>query len=657
MNDIQIIEVTVEDYRQYEGTETFDLGVTEDRNINVIQGQNGAGKSNFLNAITLCFYDKETHLDDSEEQGLSTDPFVNLSRLNEIDVGDTASGSIEVKLGREDPKYIFERTFTTAKLGEDDYESETGELQLHQRFGNEWKPVDQPNTRLSEILPTRVHEYFFFDGEKLDSFFEEGYMSKIQKAILDVSHIQLLERAEEHLETIQSEFERESASFEGDTEKKEKKYRDAKKKLEDLKEEKERIESNISDAKGERDEIDIQLSDSRNEEVRQKQSKRQRLNSRIEELEDSIADTRTDAGEALTEAGILIYNYDALLFAKDKFEAMENEGELPPKIQSQFIDDLLERGQCICGEDLTESEDKRTRLKELQSDVPEISDGAIEGKFEIPNILNSADERVDNLISRKQAVEDARDKIDEAEGDLQEISAFLESKDIPDDVDVASLEKDRKKLEKRIEEMREEKGRTKSRIESQKDTVDKLREDWEDEMDKEEKKQALLRKIKFVEKAKKRVASIKQEILDQVRQQTEDYLEDYFNTLIWKDEEYNIELTDEYQVNITSPAGEKGLGTLSAGERQILALSFMAAMSQISGFSAPVVIDTPLGRISSEPKHRIAQNIPKYLEGKQVTFLMTDEEYTEKVSAFLKGSVANEYKLDYAREKTEVAPL
>jgi len=222
MNDIQIIEVTVEDYRQYEGTESFDLRVTEDQNINVIQGQNGSGKSNFLNAITLCFYDKEPHLDDSEEQGLGTDPYVNSTRLNEIDVGETASGSIEVKLGRDEPKYIFERTFTTAKLGEDEYESETGELQLHQRFGNEWKPVDQPNTRLSEILPTRVYEYFFFDGEKLDTFFEEGYMAEVKEAILDVSHIQLLERAEDHLDTVQSEFERKSANFEGNTEKKEK---------------------------------------------------------------------------------------------------------------------------------------------------------------------------------------------------------------------------------------------------------------------------------------------------------------------------------------------------------------------------------------------------------------------------------------------------
>jgi DNA sulfur modification protein DndD len=657
MNDVQIIEVIVEDYRQYEGTESFELEVTEDQNINVIQGQNGSGKSNFLNAITLCFYDKEPHLDDSEKQGLDTDPYVNSTRLNKIDVGETASGSIEVKLGRDEPKYIFERTFTTAKLGEDEYESETGELQLHQRFGNEWKPVDQPNTRLSEILPTRVYEYFFFDGEKLDTFFEEGYMTKVKEAILDVSHIQLLERAEDHLDTVQSEFERKSANFDGNTQKKEKNYRDAKSDLEELNEEEERIKSNISDAEDKRDDIDSQLSDSRDEEVRDKQKRRKELNGNIEQFEEDIIEARTEAGEALTQAGILVYNYDALQFAEKQFEAMENDGELPPKIQSPFINELLERGECICGEDLTEAPDKRARLKKLQRDVPEISDDAIEGKFEVPNVLESVDKRVQELIEKKQNVEDTRDKIQEAKKEVQEISAFLEIKDLPDDIDVSRLEKQRKKLEKRIGDMQEKKGRTGSRIESQKKTVEKLREEWENEMNKKEKRKHLLRKIKFVKIAKKRVVNIKEEIMEQVRMQTEDCLEEYFNTLMWKNEDYDIELTDEYQVNITSPSGNKGLGTLSAGESQILALSFMSAMSQISGFSAPVIIDTPLGRISSEPKYRIAQNIPKYLNGKQVTFLMTDEEYTEKVSAFLKKSVANEYQLDYANEKTEVAPL
>lgn len=657
MNNIQIIEVTIEDYRSYEGKETFPLQVGEEQNINIIQGQNGAGKSNFLNAITLCFYDKETHLDESEEQGLNTDPYVNLTRLKDLDVGESAAGSIEVKLGREEPKYIFERTFTTAKVGEDEYEGETGELQLHQRFGDEWKPVEQPNTRLSEILPTRVHEYFFFDGEKLNEFFSEGYTERIQDAMLDVSHIQLLNNAIGHLGAIQSDFEKKSAEFEGETEKKEKAYEEAQSILDELEADMEQLVGDIEDAESEKDEIDEQLADSRDEEVREKQGRRQYLNDHIDTLEDNLAENRTDAGDALTQAGIAAYNEDALQFAKELFDSMESESELPPKIQPKFINKLLERGECICGENLDEAPDRRAKLEHLQEDVPEVPGGTIEGKYEIPNILQSAEDRVERLLEKKGDVEDTRDKIREANNELQEISAFLESKDIPDDVDVGRLESQRQNLEERINDMQEEKGQLRSRIQSQKETVEQRREDWEEEMDKEEKRTILLRKIEFVRQAKRRLKGIKQEILEQVREQTQEYLEEYFNTLHWKDEQYNIELTDEYQLNVTSPSGDKGLGSLSAGEQQILALSFMSSMSQISGFSAPVVIDTPLGRISSDPKHRIARNIPNYLKGKQVTFLMTDEEYTQDVSAFLGDSVSNEYKLDHTQEKTEVTTL
>ena len=147
---------------------------------------------------------------------------------------------------------------------------------------------------------------------------------------------------------------------------------------------------------------------------------------------------------------------------------------------------------------------------------------------------------------------------------------------------------------------------------------------------------------------------VRTEILKEVRNETEEYLSLYFNDLIWKDETYDVELTDDYQVKVYGPSGEKKLGSLSAGERQVLALSFMSALSKISGFSAPLVIDTPLGRISSRPKRRIAQNLPDYLEDTQITFLMTDEEYSQEVQAMLDPSIAHEYHLEYENDVTRV---
>jgi DNA sulfur modification protein DndD len=82
----------------------------------------------------------------------------------------------------------------------------------------------------------------------------------------------------------------------------------------------------------------------------------------------------------------------------------------------------------------------------------------------------------------------------------------------------------------------------------------------------------------------------------------------------------------------------------------------MAALTQISGFNAPILIDTPLGRISSEPRKKIAQNLPRYVENTQITFLMTDEEYTQSVRGILKGTLANEYQLHHKDTITTVRP-
>ncbi|MEM2146931.1 MAG: hypothetical protein QW279_16330, partial [Candidatus Jordarchaeaceae archaeon] len=87
------------------------------------------------------------------------------------------------------------------------------------------------------------------------------------------------------------------------------------------------------------------------------------------------------------------------------------------------------------------------------------------------------------------------------------------------------------------------------------------------------------------------------------------------------------------------------------GERQVLALSFMAALNSVSGFDAPIIIDTPLGRISKEPKINIAKNLPNYLRGKQVTLLMTEEEYTPEVRERLRPNIAREYKIEFTEKE------
>ncbi len=145
--------------------------------------------------------------------------------------------------------------------------------------------------------------------------------------------------------------------------------------------------------------------------------------------------------------------------------------------------------------------------------------------------------------------------------------------------------------------------------------------------------------------------------MDFIRKQIESKTNDFFLDLIWKKEAFReVTIDPDYKISVISESGKSSLGTLSAGERQILALSFMAALYTVSGFDAPIIIDTPLGRISGEPRKNIAKSLPDYLSKTQVTLLMTDTEYTEDVRKELLKRIGKEYRLDFRDKSTRVKP-
>jgi len=146
---------------------------------------------------------------------------------------------------------------------------------------------------------------------------------------------------------------------------------------------------------------------------------------------------------------------------------------------------------------------------------------------------------------------------------------------------------------------------------------------------------------------------IKDEIMDGIRNEIEELTRKQFFELIWKRENFKtVQISEDYDISVLDQNGVEAIGTLSDGERQVLALSFIAALNIISGFDAPIMIDTPLGRISKEPKSNIAGKLPNYLKGKQLTLLVTEEEYTEEVRKKMREFVGREYKIEFSDTET-----
>lgn len=96
---------------------------------------------------------------------------------------------------------------------------------------------------------------------------------------------------------------------------------------------------------------------------------------------------------------------------------------------------------------------------------------------------------------------------------------------------------------------------------------------------------------------------------------------------------------------------------LSAGERQLLAVSMLWGLGRASGRPLPAVIDTPLGRLDATHRtHLVERYFPH--ASHQVILLSTDEEIDERYYAKLQPWVGRTYRLDFddAADATQVHP-
>jgi DNA sulfur modification protein DndD len=85
---------------------------------------------------------------------------------------------------------------------------------------------------------------------------------------------------------------------------------------------------------------------------------------------------------------------------------------------------------------------------------------------------------------------------------------------------------------------------------------------------------------------------------------------------------------------------------LSAGEKQIYAVSMLWALGKISGRPLPIMIDTPLGRLDSDHrKFLVKEYFPA--ASHQVIILSTDTEIDQQYFSELKRAVTQAYSLEF----------
>ena len=173
--------------------------------IHVILAENGVGKTNIMNAITWCLYDKESHLR-NEDTALS---IINSKVLEETRKSGggliTVSVELEFSIGKANDTISFTKTvkFRVPKDKDDDIFTIMDDMAVTILEGGGHRIIDDDEEVMQIIhkyLPEEINSYIFFDGEQLEEFFSYDQTEKVRQGINDLTQASYLERATTYLD-------------------------------------------------------------------------------------------------------------------------------------------------------------------------------------------------------------------------------------------------------------------------------------------------------------------------------------------------------------------------------------------------------------------------------------------------------------------------
>ena len=351
---MKLTELRLHNFRQFYGTTppvVFSSGL---KKVTVIHGANGSGKTALLNALTWALYGSFT-------RGFQLpDQLINKRALREASAGDSIQAWVELSWEHLGKQYSLRRTAEAIKTEREEWSSRTQSpiLQVANADG-EWKRVQDVEGEIGKVLPNDLHNYFFFDGERIENIVqpdrEEGRrLAKATKKLLGVTP---LERGIRDLDRVRKSLE--SGLMEiGDQEIKqlleEKNGRERREKQ--LEEEIENLDKECRAHEKIKEEIQEQLR--KLEKVSDLQRRRDELHQRRQKLSDQRVDTLKRLNNAVGKNAFSALIEEQIKEFENSIEALRRQGELPTGIKTQFVQSLLESEKCICNRDLIDGPER-----------------------------------------------------------------------------------------------------------------------------------------------------------------------------------------------------------------------------------------------------------------------------------------------------------
>ena len=168
-----------------------------EKNVTVIHGANGAGKTSFFLALNWCLYGEM-----DEKHGLKERAqLVSKEALSRAADGEAVTCRADLNFKHDGVRYVVSRSFEAEKLAGNLARAKSPDHFVMMAVGSDGQATKIPNPIgvINAILPVNVREYFLFDGEKIDDFAKPESAPEVKAAIQLVLKLELLDRGRRHL--------------------------------------------------------------------------------------------------------------------------------------------------------------------------------------------------------------------------------------------------------------------------------------------------------------------------------------------------------------------------------------------------------------------------------------------------------------------------
>lgn len=653
---MRITNIDIRNYRQYQAL-SFTFPESKSNDIHIIIAQNGVGKTNLLNAITWCLYGKEPHLgDDNENIGL---PKLNLTAIKEArSVGkDTEYVEVAIRAENGDEFITYKRCLpvrVTPSIFEE-IAKEKFTVTVATSAGDPKVYEDKDETRhfVDKYMPEKIREYFYFDGEQLNNYFISTRKGKVKEAIFSISQVDIVNLIYKRIGDIIGDKQKEAAYKAPDI----KKIKDAFDEVGGL----------ILSTENKIKELEEQIAKSEriikeNTEYLQGEENLPELEKQYQDLraiQEGLGDEKKELMETMfsfvREMKITLTLYTTAKKTLSIIEQKEADNALPPNIDKAILLKALESHTCsICNQPLSKHEENLIKhLIDSYKVSSTTSHLLMSIRSELNRIVKTAESyplKKRNLSEKYQRIEKQLNEVEIALGDVDKRINRISDKE-----EVKRRHNERQENEE-IKKINIEKlGVSKNQLIKAKEEKEKLNKDLEKALTKDAECSRIKQLIEFATKGRNAIGSVEEDMMNEVRIKMEKRTTYYFMELIWKKNTYDkIVLNKEFQLDLIHKDGYSCVGTCSAAERCLLALSFTLALHEVSGFNSLLFIDTPVARVSDINRVNFAKILCEVSKNKQIIMTFSPDEYSPEIKKIFDPAARTNVELIMVDEKITV---